>query len=96
MSMEASNGLFGYGSLGQSAPTDSGISGMAAAQASADGVPQSLVEQLAYPLFPQSSMPGQPATGILHPEIRSDASLGEDSALPAKIETLVTSDSAEC
>lgn len=58
-------------------------------------MPDSLVEQLAYPLFPQSSMPGQPATGVLNPEIPSDASMGEDSALSAKMETLVTSDSAE-
>jgi sterol desaturase/sphingolipid hydroxylase (fatty acid hydroxylase superfamily) len=58
-------------------------------------MPASLVEQLAYPLFTQPSVPGQPASGVLNPEIRSDASLDEDSVPPAKIEALVTSHSAQ-
>jgi sterol desaturase/sphingolipid hydroxylase (fatty acid hydroxylase superfamily) len=58
-------------------------------------MPESLMEQLAYPLFPPPSVPGQPAPGVLKPESWSDASLGEDSVAPAKIESLVTSDSAE-
>jgi Transglycosylase SLT domain len=44
--MEASNGFFGAGAFGQSAPSDGGISSMAAAQASAAGVPVSLVERV--------------------------------------------------
>src|ERR1700730_4980553 len=42
MPMEASNGAFGFG---RAAPAD-GISSMAAAQASAAGVPSSLVERV--------------------------------------------------
>jgi hypothetical protein len=59
-------------------------------------MPESLVEQLAYPLFMQPSVPRQPARGVLNPEIRSDASSGEDSVPPAKIKNLVKSDSAQC
>jgi hypothetical protein len=57
-------------------------------------MPESLVEQLAYPLFMQPSVPRQSASGVLNPEIRSGASLGEDSVTPAKI-ALVTSDSTQ-
>jgi sterol desaturase/sphingolipid hydroxylase (fatty acid hydroxylase superfamily) len=57
-------------------------------------MPDSLVEQLAYPLFMQPSVPRQPASELLNPEIPSDSSLGEDSVPPAKI-ALVTSDSAQ-
>jgi len=32
-------------------------------------MPESLVEQLAYPLFPPPSVPAQPAVGVLNPEI---------------------------
>ena len=58
-------------------------------------MPESLVEQLAYPLFAQPSVPDQPATGVLNLESRSDASLSEDSVPPAKIENLVISGSTE-
>jgi sterol desaturase/sphingolipid hydroxylase (fatty acid hydroxylase superfamily) len=36
-------------------------------------MPESLVEQLAYPLFTQPSVPDQPAAGVVNPEIPSDA-----------------------
>jgi sterol desaturase/sphingolipid hydroxylase (fatty acid hydroxylase superfamily) len=58
-------------------------------------MPESLVEQLAYPLFTQLSEPDQRATGVLNSEIRSDASLGEDSVPTATIGALVTSGSSE-
>ena len=48
-------------------------------------MPESLVEQLAYPLFMQPSVSRQPAHGVLNPEIRSDASLGEDSVAPRRL-----------
>ena len=46
-------------------------------------MPDSLVGQLAYPLLMQPSVPRQPDSGVLNPEIRSDASLVEDSLSPA-------------
>jgi hypothetical protein len=71
-------------------------------------MPESLVDQLAYPLFTSASVSGQPGTGVLNPTNQSDASLGqfdaslgqsdaslgEDLVSSAKIETLVASDSA--
>jgi len=43
--MQANAGSFGFGGFGQSSPAD-GMSGMAASQASAAGVPVSLVEHV--------------------------------------------------
>jgi hypothetical protein len=45
MPIEANNGFSGFGSFGQSAPVD-GASGMASAQASAAGVPASLIQRV--------------------------------------------------
>ncbi len=45
MPIETNSGFSGFGSFGQSAPAD-GTSGMASAQASAAGVPASLVERV--------------------------------------------------
>ena len=46
MPMQVSNAAFGFGGFGQSATAESGYSGMAAAQASAAGVPVSLVDRV--------------------------------------------------
>jgi soluble lytic murein transglycosylase-like protein len=46
MPMAASNAAFGSGGFGQSAPADGGVSSMAAAQASAAGIPASLVARV--------------------------------------------------
>jgi soluble lytic murein transglycosylase-like protein len=46
MPMDASNAAFGSGGFGQSAPADGGVSSMAAAQASAAGIPASLVARV--------------------------------------------------
>lgn len=53
-------------------------------------MPESLVDQLAYPFFAPPAAATQPDPGVFRPELQAAAGFGEDSAPPAEIEALAT------